>query len=160
MDSIIDKFYYTNERISQESIYDLVYNRIVNENLKRTEEEKLSAPSKSTVRRRIVARNKYKTAKARKGSKHAWDKYGQVTRQEKPEYPFQRVEVDHTKLDLFVVDDNNRLPIGRPYLTSVIDVFDGYPLGLYIGFEPPSYTSVMLALSHAISENICEGKIS
>ncbi|WP_410491277.1 DDE-type integrase/transposase/recombinase [Bacillus thuringiensis] len=151
MDSIIDKFYYSNERISQESIYDLVYNRIVNENLKRTDEEKLNAPSKSTVRRRIVARDKYKTAKARKGSKHAWDKYGQVTRREKPEYPFQRVEVDHTKLDLFVVDDKNRLPIGRPYLTSVIDVFDGYPLGLYIGFEPPSYTSVMLALSHAIS---------
>lgn len=151
IDSIIDKEYLSKERLSQETIFELVCNRIFNENKDRTEAVKLEIPSKSTIRRRIIARDNYDTAKARKGSKNAWDNYGVVKRQEKPQYPLQRVEVDHSRLDLFVVDDKNRLPLGRPYITTAIDVFDGYPLGLYIGFEPPSYTSVMHVLSHAIS---------
>jgi hypothetical protein len=30
----------------------------------------------------------------------------------------ERVEIDHTKLDLFVVDQKTNLPIGRPWLTA------------------------------------------
>jgi putative transposase len=151
IDSIIDKNYYSKERLRQLSIFEIIYNRIDVENTDREEGDKLLYPSNSTIRRRINARDNYETDKARKGSKHAWDKHGYVNKQEKPEYPFQRVEVDHSRLDLFVVDDINRLPIGRPYITTAVDVFDGYPLGIYIGFEPPSYTSVMHVLSHAIS---------
>lgn len=71
--------------------------------------------------------------------------------QEKPKYPLQRVECDHTLLDVIVLDDKTLLPIGRPTITSLLDIYTGYPLGIYIGFEPPSYTAVMQALVHAIS---------
>ena len=37
--------------------------------------------------------------------------------------PLERVECDHTKLDLYVVDDRHGelIPIGRPWLTLVVD---------------------------------------
>jgi putative transposase len=60
------------------------------------------------------------------------------------------VEIDHTLLDLVVVDDNDRLPIGRPTITFALDHYSGFPVGLYCGFEPPNYNSVMYCLLHAI----------
>lgn len=34
-----------------------------------------------------------------------------------------QVQIDHTVVDLVVVDERHRLPIGRPYVTVGIDVF-------------------------------------
>ncbi|WP_437412692.1 hypothetical protein [Sinorhizobium meliloti] len=36
--------------------------------------------------------------------------------------PLQVVQVDHTKADIFVVDEETRQPIGRPWLTLAMDV--------------------------------------
>ncbi|ELP2628267.1 hypothetical protein R1U59_005542, partial [Klebsiella pneumoniae] len=38
--------------------------------------------------------------------------------------PLEQVQIDHTVIDLIVVDDRDRQPIGRPYLTLAIDVLD------------------------------------
>jgi hypothetical protein len=37
--------------------------------------------------------------------------------------PLDLVQIDHTKLDIIVVDDEQRLPIGRPWITLAIDVY-------------------------------------
>lgn len=34
----------------------------------------------------------------------------------------EQVQVDHTPVDVIVVDERHRLPIGRPYVTAAIDV--------------------------------------
>lgn len=151
IDRIIEKYYLTREETSVKTIYRLVYHEIDKENEGREYQAKLKHPSISTIRRRISVRDSYETEKARKGINAIRNKYKQVTKQSKPSYPLQRVEVDHTVLDLIVLDDSSLLPIGRPTITSLLDVYTGYPLGIYIGFEPPSYTSVMNALLHAIS---------
>jgi putative transposase len=151
IDKIIDKHYMVREVISIKTIYELVRNEINKENEKREYDEKLNHPSLSTIRRRILARDLYEREKAKKGIDFVRYKYRQVQLNEKPKYPLQRVEMDHTELDLIVVDDENLLPIGRPTITTLLDVYTGYPLGYYIGFERASYTSVMLALKHAIT---------
>lgn len=61
----------------------------------------------------------------------------------------ERVEIDHTPVDVILIDAEDGLPLGRPTLTSVMDVATRYPLGYYLGFEPPSYLSVCEALAHA-----------
>jgi len=53
-------------------------------------------------------------------------------------------------MDLIVIDDEDGLPLGRMTLTYCLDMATRYPLGLYMGFEPPSYYSVMECLYHAI----------
>ncbi len=64
--------------------------------------------------------------------------------------PLERVELDHTVLDLLVVDEEDRLPIGRPTVTLALDVYSGLPAGVYVGFEPAGYTAAMRGLLHSI----------
>lgn len=63
-----------------------------------------------------------------------------------------RAEIDHTVLDLFIIDEYLRLPLGRPTVTAVLDRRSRSILGVYIGFEPPSYLSVSKAVKNAISD--------
>src|ERR1035437_1761275 len=58
------------------------------------------------------------------------------------ERPLDRAEIDHTILDLLVLDDETCLPLGRPYITLCIDHYSRCILGLFISFTPPSYMSV------------------
>jgi len=45
-----------------------------------------------------------------------------------------------------VVDDQSGLPLGRPSVTACIDCYTRCILGIYIGFNPPSYQSVAACL--------------
>jgi putative transposase len=65
-------------------------------------------------------------------------------------YPLQRAGIFHTGLDVVALDDKG-FPIGRPFLSVILDEFSGYPIGYYLGFEQPSYKTVKLAIHHAIS---------
>ncbi len=66
------------------------------------------------------------------------------------ERALQVVQIDHTKVDVTVVDPIERQPIGRPILTIAIDVYTRSVLGFYLSLEAPSVTSVALCLTHAI----------
>ncbi|MGL4673591.1 MAG: Mu transposase C-terminal domain-containing protein, partial [Wohlfahrtiimonas sp.] len=93
--------------------------------------------------------NTYMVMSARHGRREADSHYrisgkGIVTQQ-----ILNRVEVDHTPLDIIVVDEEG-IAIGRPNCTCILDVYTQMPLGLYIGFEPPSELSVIHALRQAI----------
>ncbi|MDN3575695.1 DDE-type integrase/transposase/recombinase [Chitinimonas viridis] len=62
----------------------------------------------------------------------------------------ERVEVDHTPLDMFTIDDKTSLPLGRPILTVVLDHYSRHPLGYYLNFGGTSAHAVLSALRHAI----------
>lgn len=64
------------------------------------------------------------------------------------EYPLAEVEVDHTPLDVMVMERG--VVLGRPWLTMLIDRFSKMILGFSIAFVPPSWVSVMEALRHAV----------
>ncbi len=59
------------------------------------------------------------------------------------------VQIDHTPVDVIVVDAIHRLPIGRPWLTLAVDVATRVVAGFYVSMEAPSSTSVALCLSQA-----------
>lgn len=62
------------------------------------------------------------------------------------------VQIDHTKVDVTIVDPVTRLSIGRPTLTLAIDVNTRMALGFYLSMEPPSLTAVALCLTHAVMD--------
>ena len=62
----------------------------------------------------------------------------------------EKVEIDHTPLDLILLDDELNIPLGRPYLTILIDQFSRSIIGFHLGFKDPSYASVSKALLNAI----------
>jgi putative transposase len=51
----------------------------------------------------------------------ARQKHQQVEQGPRPERPNERWELDHTLLDVVVIDEEDGLPIGRPTLTAVRD---------------------------------------
>jgi transposase InsO family protein len=63
--------------------------------------------------------------------------------------PEERSGSCNTPVDLIVVDEINRLPIGRPWVTIVFDVASRTVLGFHATPEAPSATSVAMALSMA-----------
>lgn len=62
--------------------------------------------------------------------------------------PLDQVQIDHTVIDLIIVDDRDRQPIGRPYLTVAIDVYSRCLLGMVVTLEAPSSVSVGLCIAH------------
>jgi putative transposase len=68
--------------------------------------------------------------------------------------PNERWEFDFCRLDLLVVDAFDRLPIGRPVIAAIRDKYTGYPVAIFISFEPPSYRLVMECLMYAILEKV------
>lgn len=65
--------------------------------------------------------------------------------------PLAVVQIDHTPMDLVVVDDLYRQPLGKPYLTLAVDVATRGVLGLVISFVPPSAATVSLCLTVAVA---------
>lgn len=63
----------------------------------------------------------------------------------------ERVEIDHTPLDLFILHHGNHIPCGRPTLTMLLDAFSRMPLGYYVSFAGPSTNAVIRAVKHAIT---------
>lgn len=110
----------------------------------------LKPPHANTIRNRIKKLNAYEKKKAREGSKAARDTYAQ-TKGHFPgaDFPLSVVQVDHTPVDIILVDDISRQPIGRPWLTLLVDVFSRMVLGFYISFDPPGNLSLGLCLTHA-----------
>ncbi|WHY84680.1 DDE-type integrase/transposase/recombinase [Neobacillus novalis] len=150
IDEVMDSLYKRRELANAKRVFYGVIHRIDTENQTRNQEDKLKSPSISTIRRRINDSDSYERDKVRLGHVEARKKHGSVQMLKKPTYPLQRVEIDHTPLDLILIDKNG-LPLRRPNVTLAIDKFTGYPLGVYVGFEPASYTSVMYCLLHAFA---------
>ena len=66
--------------------------------------------------------------------------------------PLDVVQIDHTPVDLILVDPIERQPIGRPWITVAIDVFSRCIAGFHVTLEPPSATSVGLCLAHIAAD--------
>lgn len=153
VDRAINSIYLNPSRANVADVYDEIVRQITHENQIRAAiaEKPLLIPHRSTIYRMVSKLEPEVIASGRYGQRIAHQMYDPVLLGPRPTRPLERVEIDHTKLPLFVVDTDNRMPIGRPWLTSAVDKYSGITLGYYIGFEPPSYLSVMQCLLHLIS---------
>ena len=59
-------------------------------------------------------------------------------------------QIDHTIVDLVVVDEETWLPIGRPFLTIAIDVCTRMVAVFHLSLDAPSSASVGLCLLYAV----------
>jgi len=66
------------------------------------------------------------------------------------EHPLDFVQIDHTQMDVVVVDEETRQFIARPWLTIGIDVFTRMVTGFALSFDPPQRSSVGLCLLHSV----------
>jgi putative transposase len=111
----------------------------------------LSAPDEKTVRTRINAVSGELQLRRREGAKAAAERYIPI-RGSFPgaDFPLAVVQIDHTPMDVIVVDDIHRKPINRPWLTTAIDVCSRMVVGYYISLDHPGALSTGLCISRAI----------
>ncbi|WP_235865945.1 hypothetical protein [Pseudovibrio exalbescens] len=79
----------------------------------------ISPPSEATIRRRVNLIDKGVASRLRADDPGTKPILGATPI---PKYPIDVVQIDHTPVDVILVDPFERLPIGRPYLTVAIDV--------------------------------------
>lgn len=113
--------------------------------------------SYTSFRKRIQSLPPYPVALARHGKFMADQWFAHCFSHIRPTRILERVEIDHTPLDVILIDDDLLVPIGRPYLTLLIDVFSGCILGFHLSYKSPSYVSVAKAIVHATKPKNLEG---
>ena len=122
---------------------------VLQANQSKLPDEQLKVPSDATIYRYVEDLDQMEVAIARFGRAQAERMHGQTWQGPRPTRPNQRWQFDFTKLDVLVVDGVDWLPIGRPVIAAIRDVYTGYPVGIYISFDPPSYRLVMECLLYA-----------
>lgn len=116
----------------------------------RCEAEKLPAPSCNTLRARIEQLELAERVKRREGRKRANEVCNPAAGHVHVERPLQRIEIDHTLVDVQLrADTKQRQLLGRPWITVAIDYYSRMVLGFYVSFRRPSSESVALCLAHA-----------
>ena len=147
--STIENVYLTLERKTQQDVLDEAKHRIRRENQLRPKQFALPYPSLKLVKKLISEVPAFDRVAARFGRTAATNRFRAALGQHVADFPLERAEIDHTPLDVIVIDDDTFLPLGRPWLTVCLDVRTRSLLGRYVGFEPPSYLSVARCLKHA-----------
>lgn len=109
-------------------------------------------PSYNTIDSRIASLDPILVTRKRRGGTAAKRLQPVVGEMPEPAGPMAVVQIDHTKMDVIVVDAEARLPIGRPSLTLAIDVYTRCIVGMLLTLEAPSATSVGLCLAHVVSD--------
>jgi putative transposase len=143
IEKVIEDIYLNNSRAPIDSVIKAIFSSC--------DDKKLNRPSESTIRRRINNQSEYHRTKRRHGSKQANTKFAPAPGEYVADYPLQIVQIDHTPVDLILVDDEHRLPIGRPFITVAIDIYSRMITGYYLSLEPPSTTSVAMCVAHSIN---------
>ncbi|NHR04494.1 DDE-type integrase/transposase/recombinase [Chromobacterium haemolyticum] len=108
-------------------------------------------PNQNTVYARAYAINQREMLSKRYSPRLAREKLEPLRGQfPGADYPYAVVQIDHTKVDVVIVDEAHRLPIGRPYLTVALDVATKMISGFLMTLDPPSSLSAGLCVAHAV----------
>ncbi|RLL49803.1 integrase [Mariprofundus sp. EBB-1] len=144
----VDAIYMSEERGSVQDTIEHATHLISIENKLRPAGDQLPLPTRYIVKKEISQLPEFDKAVARKGRQAALRDYRGVLGKNVSSKPLENAEIDHTVLDIIVVDEETMLPLGRPTLTICIDSMTRCILGLYIGFESPSHSTVAQCLKH------------
>ena len=139
---IIDNYYLTIQKPSIQSVVDKV--------LAECKRMNIIAPHSNTIRNRIESITEYEKLKKQGNRGIARTKYEPAPNKFEAAYPLQLIEIDHTPCDIILVDDEHRLPIGRPWITVAIDIYSRMIVGYYLSMNAPSVTSVGMCVSNVI----------
>jgi putative transposase len=122
---------------------------LVAEVQRRCVERGLVVPGRKAITTRIRMLPDREVVAKRDGRKAARDRYDPAIGSLRADWPLALVQIDHTLVDVIVVDSETRAPIQRPWLTLAIDVGTRCVAGFHLSLEPPSATSVAMCLTHA-----------
>ncbi|MDC3414771.1 Mu transposase C-terminal domain-containing protein [Terrihalobacillus insolitus] len=141
---VIEKEYLTIHRKSVNEMINLIEIKCLAKEVK---------PLKPSTLYKIFQRISPKVVERMRYGAKSINKYEEVERgfaNNEALYPLHLVEIDHTRMDIEVIDNKNGLVKGRPWITLGIDVNTRMVWCMYISFEPPSANRVRKAIQHGV----------
>lgn len=138
----ITEHFLTAHKKSPSKIYENIRTKCWQEGLKR--------PSKNAVITRIDEIHPELKAKKREGRNKAL-RY-RPNRGSIPGTTYLNAiwQIDHTMVDIELVDSEKRIAIGRPWITVVIELLSRMVVGWYVSLDPPGTLATGIAISRAI----------
>lgn len=149
-EEVFSSVYLSRQQLPKQKVVEELFRRLDAINASLTPEEKLARPSRSTIYRWMEGLQQDLVDKARDGAEAARIKYRSSLSSVKVDRVLERFEIDHTPLDLIVIDSLTKLPLGRPWLTMAIDRYSRLVVGFYVSFNAPSSHGVLQCLRRAI----------
>lgn len=113
----------------------------------------LDGVSVRTFQYRIKALPKEEVLIARFGREAARHHFNMVRGVLPASHPLDAVEIDHTPMNMYVIDDRSFLPLGRPWLTVIKDRYSGVMLGFYVCFNRTGLDSIFGAIKHSLTSH-------
>ena len=111
----------------------------------------LDSPSRRTIRQRILRISEEERLRKRGQKEKAKNKFTPKPNSfPNVDFPLSVIQIDHTPVDLIIVDNQYRKPIGRPYLTLAMDVYSRMITGYYLSLDASSVTSVAMCIARSI----------
>jgi putative transposase len=146
----IEEAFKASPQATGKSIYTRLVGKVTTANTRMLPSEQMKQPTLRTFHRMLNRMDSYDFAVLKEGKVAADKRYRVLMTGLPTTQILERVEMDHTPLDLFIIDEKTWLPLGRPTLTVVMDHFSRMLLGYHLSFDNPSTAAVMGALRHAI----------
>lgn len=143
IEEVINDFYLTTQRPTIQ--------KTVIEVARRCQQRGITAPHANTVRARVAKVTEKQMLRGRGHKERAKNKFLPAAGSfPNADYPLAVMQIDHTPVDIILVDDVYRKPIGRPFLTLAMDVYSRMITGYYLAFDAPSETSDAMCVAHSI----------
>lgn len=114
-------------------------------------DKNIQPPHSNTIRNRIKNLSEEEVMKKRVGIKEAGYKFNPIKNSfPGADYPLSIVQIDHTRVDLILVDEYHRKAYKRPWITVAIDVFSRMVIGFNLSFDAPGALGTGLCIAHSI----------
>jgi putative transposase len=149
-EEVIAEVYLTNNKLPKLTVYERIRERILAINQALPAHEQMKCPGRTTVYRWLGELQQDLVDLAREGAEAARMKYRAAIGIVKTEAILERIEIDHTPLDIIIIDLGTGLTLGRPWISLAIDHYSKIITGFYISIGAPSATSVLQCLRRAI----------
>ena len=145
MEEVIHTYYLNTDRLSGKNVYN--YRLMVR--LQQMNVPRADWPTYKTFIKTIKKYPEYLKTSKRFGYHEAFNKFPNGRPFPKAAFPLERVEIDHTPMDINVIDSDGKV-LGRVYVTFLIDCYTRMVVGLYVSKTPVTRRNVLHAVIHSI----------
>lgn len=149
-DESVNEVYLSAQKLPKKDVWDRVCSKVSRINQGVDPDEQIKEPGRATIYRWLNELHAFLVESAREGKSAAQKKFREVLDSIRVTRILERIEIDHSPLDVLVIDVLTKMPLGRPWITLAIDRYSRAILGFYISFRAPSARAVLYCFRQAV----------
>lgn len=151
VDDVLHQLILVRERTPVGQAFIEIKARIEEINQYRPTHQRINLPSQSTIYRYLRDLDPVYVSTSKNGKYAAKREFRMAIGMVHAKNVNDRWEIDHTPLDVLLVDEETGEVIGRPWLTIVIDRYSRMIVSFVLHLLPPTMETVLLAIERAIT---------